>query len=127
MSSVVSAPIIRGMISLFLSPLLKLASYLAMYSAFCTARRGNNSVADSPCMPWHRKQAPATILRARELDLLRQDRRGGDHGAEDGERLHRPVLPNPPAPRLLSANCSTTSNSTCTTGTTTSWAMRSRG
>ena len=38
-----------------------------------------------------------------------------------------PVLPNPPGPRWLATNSSTTFNFTCTTGTTTSWAMRSIG
>ncbi len=38
-----------------------------------------------------------------------------------------PVLPNPPAPRSLPANSSTMLNWACTTGTTTSWAMRSMG
>ena len=38
-----------------------------------------------------------------------------------------PVLPNPAAPRRLAANSSTTFNFTCTTGRTTSWAMRSIG
>jgi len=37
------------------------------------------------------------------------------------------VLPNPPSPRWLAANSSTTSNSTCTTGTMTICAMRSPG
>ncbi len=36
-----------------------------------------------------------------------------------------PVLPNPPAPRSLAAKSSTISNCACTTGTITSWAMRS--
>ena len=39
----------------------------------------------------------------------------------------RPVWPNPPLPRSLAAKFSTTSNSTWTTGTTTSCAMRSPG
>jgi hypothetical protein len=38
-----------------------------------------------------------------------------------------PVLPKPPAPRRLVANSSTTFSFTCTTGTTTSCAMRSIG
>jgi L-asparagine transporter-like permease len=38
-----------------------------------------------------------------------------------------PVLPNPPAPRSLCANSSTTLNSACMTGTTTSCASRSIG
>src|SRR5688500_15373765 len=39
----------------------------------------------------------------------------------------RPVEPKPPAPRALAANSSTPSSSTCITGTTMSWATRSRG
>ena len=38
-----------------------------------------------------------------------------------------PVLPKPAAPRSLSSKESTTMKATCSTGTTTSWAMRSRG
>ena len=49
-------------------------------------------------------------------------------GAEDvpGERRHYrcPLWPKPPAPRRLGGNSSTTWNSTCRTGTTTSCAMR---
>src|SRR5690606_10127121 len=43
------------------------------------------------------------------------------------ERYFVPVWPNPPAPRALSAKLSTSSKSACTTGTTTSCAMRSPG
>ena len=39
----------------------------------------------------------------------------------------RPELPKPPAPRSLAVNASTTSRRTCTTGTTTSCAIRSPG
>ena len=39
----------------------------------------------------------------------------------------RPVEPKPPLPRSLDANESTTRNAARTTGTMTSWAMRSNG
>ena len=39
----------------------------------------------------------------------------------------RPVWPNPPAPRFVSENSSTSSKRARATGTTTSWAMRSPG
>ncbi len=39
----------------------------------------------------------------------------------------RPVEPNPPAPRSLAPNHSTTRKLACTTGTITIWAMRSKG
>jgi hypothetical protein len=42
-------------------------------------------------------------------------------------RQLRPELPNPPAPRALASKSATTSNSTCTTGTTIICAMRSPG
>ena len=44
-------------------------------------------------------------------------------------RMHQclPVLPKPSAPRRLASKLSTRLNPTCSTGTTTSWAMRSMG
>lgn len=72
-----------------------------------------------------------------ELGLARRPRHGVGIGRRRGPaagarsflpaHYRVPVLPKPPAPRSLAANSSTMSKPTCRTGTTSSWAIRSKG
>ena len=60
--------------------------------------------------------------------LRHRFRTDGDVGRDAVARAHAlPVEPNPPLPRSLASKLSTMRNTACTTGTTTSWAMRSNG
>ena len=74
---------------------------------------------------------PATRPRPLNLDSARACtgavRCGKAGRGRPGPDYRRPVWPNPPAPRFVSVNSSTSSKRTRATGTTTSWAIRSPG
>ena len=76
-----------------------------------------------------RAQFDSDIARFRELKKVEAEQNRRARCAADAEtsRYRRPELPKPPAPRSLWLNSSTTLSATCTTGTTTSCAMRSNG
>ena len=80
----------------------------------------------------HHREEEAPKARTVEAGCAPPGGRRGGAAALD-RHLHRrsdqprPVEPKPPPPRSLASNDATTRNSACTTGTTTSCAMRSNG